>query len=136
VSHDPHPYLSGHLVLVVDCADLDRSAQFWTSALGYVREGPAGERYQSLVPARGPGIEILLQRVPEPKTGKNRLHLDLRTTDLTAEVERVAALGAHPLTSEPVTEHGWRWHILADPDGNEFCVLQPPGDYWRASPGA
>ena len=137
MSHDPQPYLSGHLVLVVDCADLDRSAQFWTGALGYVRDGPAGDRYQSLVPADGQGIEILLQRVPEPKTEKkNRLHLDLRTTDLIAEVERVAAFGAHQLTSEPVTESGWRWHILADPDGNEFCVLQPPATYWQEPPSA
>ena len=56
-----------------------------------------------------------------------RLHLDLRTPDLAAEVRRVTDLGATLLTSEPVTEDGWLWHILADPDGNEFCVLQPPG---------
>ena len=43
------------------------------------------------------------------------------------EVGRVLDLGATLLTSEPVTEDGWLWHILADPDGNEFCVLQPPG---------
>ena len=53
--------------------------------------------------------------------------LDLRTPDLDAEVRRVLGLGATLLTSEPVTEDGWSWHILADPDGNEFCVLQPPG---------
>ena len=41
-------------------------------------------------------------------------------------MERILALGASLLTGHPVTEHGWRWHILADPDGNEFCVLQPP----------
>ena len=135
MSHDPQPYPGGHLVVVIDCADLDRSAQFWTSALGYVRDGPLGERYQSLIPAAGQGIEILLQRVPEPKSGKNRLHLDLRTTDLGTETERVVALGARRLASEPITESGWRWHILADPDGNEFCVLQPPPAYWQEQPG-
>lgn len=134
MGHDPQPYPGGHLVLVIDCGDLDRSARFWTSVLGYVRDGPPGERYQSLVPASGQGIEILLQRVPEVKKEKNRLHLDLRTTDLNPEVERVAALGARRLTSEPVTEWGWRWHILADPDGNEFCVLQPPASYWQEQP--
>ena len=46
---------------------------------------------------------------------------------LPAEVGRVLDLGARLLTREPVTEDGWSWHILADPDGNEFCVLQPPG---------
>ena len=83
------------------------------------------------MPADGRGIEILLHQVPEAKSGKNRLHLDLRTTDLTAEVERAAALGARLLTSQPVAEAGWRWHILADPDGSEFCMLQPPPAYWR-----
>jgi Glyoxalase-like domain len=72
--------------------------------------------------------------VPEVKSGKNRLHLDLRTADLDAEVERVVALGGLRLTSKPVTEHGWRWHILADPDGNEFCILQPPTAYWERQP--
>lgn len=134
VSHDPQCYLRGHLVLVIDCADLVRSARFWTAALDYVSDGPAGDRYHSLIPAGGQGIEILLQRVPEVKSGKNRLHLDLRTKDLDAETGRVIALGARRLTSEPVTEAGWRWHILADPDGNEFCVLQPPPSYWAEQP--
>src|SRR5215469_6561350 len=99
MSHGPQPYPGGHLVLVIDCGDLDRSARFWTSALGYASEEQAGQRYQSLVPAGGQGIEILLQRVPEVKKEKTRLHLDLRTTDLDPEVERVVALGARRLTS-------------------------------------
>jgi predicted enzyme related to lactoylglutathione lyase len=134
VSHSAQPYLRGHLVVVIDCGSLDRSARFWTSVLGYVRDGPPGERYQSLIPADGQGVEILLQRVPEAKTGKNRLHLDLRTASLDAEVGRVIALGARRLTSTPVTEAGWCWHVLADPDGNEFCVLQPPATYWEQQP--
>jgi predicted enzyme related to lactoylglutathione lyase len=134
VSHSPQSYPRGHLVLVVDCGDLDRSARFWTSVLGYERAGPPGGPYQGLVPADGHGIEVLLQQVPEAKSGKNRLHLDLRTADLNAEVDRVVALGARQLTRLPVTEAGWRWHILADPDGNEFCVLQPPAMYWGRQP--
>jgi predicted enzyme related to lactoylglutathione lyase len=85
--------------------------------------------YQGLIPADGQGVEILLQRVPEAKHGKNRLHLDLRTPDLDCEVRRVVGIGASLLTSQPVQEFGWRWHILGDPDGNEFCVIQPPDDY-------
>jgi predicted enzyme related to lactoylglutathione lyase len=131
MSRTPHSYLRGELVVVIDCADLGRSADFWASVLGYVREPPGSDSYLSLVPADGEGAEILLQRVPEQKQGKNRLHLDLRTRDLEAEVERAAGLGAAILTGEPVVEGGWRWHILADPDGNEFCVLQPPASYWR-----
>ena len=74
---------------MIDCSDLDRSAEFWTGVLGYARDGPPGERYQGLVPASGQGIEILLQQVPEVKSGKNRLHLDLRTAGLDTEVDRV-----------------------------------------------
>ena len=123
----PQPYPHGELVIVIDCADLDRSAAFWSAALGYT-VSPAGTGpYRSLAPESGAGIDVLLQRVPDVKGQKNRLHLDLRTPDLDAEVRRVLGLGATLLTSEPVTEDGWLWHILADPDGNEFCVLQPPG---------
>ena len=74
--------------------------------------------------------EVLLQRVPEAKHGKNRVHLDLRTRELEAETGRLAALGARVLTAQPVSEYGWRWHVIADLDGNEFCVLQPPAGYW------
>jgi predicted enzyme related to lactoylglutathione lyase len=122
----PHPYRHGELVIVLDCADLDRSADFWAAVLGYVPGATASGTYRALLPAGGDGIEVLLQQVPEAKAQKNRLHLDLRTADLGREVQRVVDLGATVLTAEPVVEEGWRWHILADPDGNEFCVLQPP----------
>jgi predicted enzyme related to lactoylglutathione lyase len=129
----PQPYPNGELVIVIDCSDLDRSARFWADVLGYTArppgDGPPGsQRYCGLQPESGVGIDVLLQRVPDVKSQKNRLHLDLRTPDLDAEVRRVLGLGASLLTSEPVAEDGWLWHILADPDGNEFCVLQPPAD--------
>jgi len=127
MSREPQRYRDGELVIVVDCADLARAAGFWTDVLGYVRYGPRAGHYQSLVPADGRGIELLLQEVADAKAGKNRLHLDLRTADLAAEVGRIIGLGGTRLTEHPVIEEGWRWHVLADPDGNEFCVLQPPG---------
>jgi predicted enzyme related to lactoylglutathione lyase len=129
----PQPYLNGEMVIVIDCSDLDGAARFWAGVLGY-QAGPPGDspggsgRYRGLQPESGVGIDVLLQRVPDAKSQKNRLHLDLRTPDLGAEVSRVLGLGATLLTSEPVAEDGWLWHILADPDGNEFCVLQPPAD--------
>jgi predicted enzyme related to lactoylglutathione lyase len=120
-----HP--RGELVLVLDCVDLDLVADFWTSALGYSRASRIHEPYLSLLPDSGHGPKLLLQRVPEAKGGKNRLHLDLRTRDLAAEVDRMRALGASVLTDTPYDEGGWIWHVLADPEGNEFCiVLQPP----------
>jgi catechol 2,3-dioxygenase-like lactoylglutathione lyase family enzyme len=114
------------LVVVLDCSDLERSAAFWCGVLGY-RAGPASPGpYRQLLPPGGNGVELLLQRVAEPKTTKNRLHLDLRVPDLGAETARLAALGARRVTADPIEEDGWVWHVLADPDGNEFCVLQPP----------
>jgi hypothetical protein len=70
VSHISQSYLHGHLVVVIDCADRDRSTQFWTSALGYAHDGPPGGTYLSLVPADGQGIEILLRRVPEVRAAR------------------------------------------------------------------
>jgi predicted enzyme related to lactoylglutathione lyase len=124
------PYSRGELAVVVDCADLDRAARFWTAVLGYVTTDPGDAPYQTLLPADRPGVEVLLQRTADAKSGKNRVHLDLRTRDLDAEVTRVTDLGATVLTTSPVREEGWTWHILADPDENEFCVLRPPDDYW------
>jgi predicted enzyme related to lactoylglutathione lyase len=130
MSREPLRYPQGELVVVIDCAQLDRSAEFWTAVLGYVRDGVAAGRYQGLLPAYGQGAEILLQQVPEAKQGKNRVHLDLRTRELEPETRRLVSLGARILTEQPVTEYGWRWHVMSDPDGNEFCVLQPPASYW------
>jgi hypothetical protein len=70
----------------------------------------------------GLGRRLLFQRVPEPKTGKNRLHLDLHPGDgaREAEVERLTALGARVLRE--VREQGGAWTVMYDPEGNEFCV--------------
>ena len=131
----PNLYQHGHLVVVVAGPALGRAGPVGAAALGYADQGHAGETYRSVLPDDGPGVEILLQRTGDPKQGKNRLHLDLRTRDLEAEVSRVLELGATRLTQDPVEEHGWAWHILADPDGNEFCVLRPPAGYWTNPEG-
>ena len=115
------------LAVVLDCADLARSAAFWCGALGYVAEPSSPGRYRRLLPADSNGVELLLQQVPEPKADKNRMHLDLRVPDLEAEIARLVSLGARCHTADPISEDGWTWHVLADPDGNEFCVLRPPG---------
>ena len=120
-------YCGGELVVVVDCADLDRAARFWAGALGYSVQVSQHTAYRTLLPPDGQGIEVLLQRVPEAKRDKNRIHLDLRTADMDSEIGRIVALGASVLTREPINEDGLRWHVLADPDGNEFCILEPTG---------
>ena len=116
------------LAVVLDCFDLDRAAAFWCGVLGYRAEPSSPGRYQQLLPADGNGVELLLQRVAESKVTKNRMHLDLRVPDLESETARVLALGARRVTTDPIEEYGWTWHVLADPDGNEFCVLQPPAE--------
>jgi predicted enzyme related to lactoylglutathione lyase len=64
----------------------------------------------------------VLQRVPEPKTSKNRMHLDIRTDQLDPTVERLVTLGARRLQPGITEEAGFRWVVMADPEGNEFCV--------------
>ncbi|MFN8125412.1 MAG: VOC family protein [Candidatus Nanopelagicales bacterium] len=119
-----------HLAITLDCHDPQALASFWSAALGYRVVGGMGQ-YVALVPGDdhrfGAGPRLLLQQVPEPKTGKNRLHLDLDLDPgepLEPEVARLVALGA---VEGPVTEEfGLRWSTLADPEGNEFCVVSRP----------
>jgi glyoxalase superfamily protein len=66
--------------------------------------------------------QVLLQRVGEARLTKNRMHLDIETSDVDAEVERLEGIGAHRLDRRARTEHGSRWVVMADPEGNEFCV--------------
>lgn len=119
------------LHIVIDCADPDRLADFWCAALGYVRRGQVAQ-YRSIVDPGGAGPKVLLQQVPEPKAVKNRLHLDLEAADLDAEADRLVALGAtrvpsHQAASGEVAEFGIRWITMADPEGNEFCVVPAEG---------
>jgi predicted enzyme related to lactoylglutathione lyase len=106
--------------LVLDCADPDRLAAFWSSALGYTTLGGAGS-YVLLVDEAKSRPKLLLQRVDEPKPGKNRMHLDIESDDVDGEVARLEGLGARRL-EDPMEEHGSRWVVMADPEGNEFCV--------------
>jgi predicted enzyme related to lactoylglutathione lyase len=83
-----------------------------------------------LVDETGQRPKLLLQRVPETKNGKNRMHLDIETPTVDDETARLERLGATRLEREGRAEHGTRWVIMADPEGNEFCVCdggQPTG---------
>jgi predicted enzyme related to lactoylglutathione lyase len=100
----------------VDAVDL---ARFWAAALnlriadGATREFAVAERA---------GSRYLFIAVPEPKTAKNRVHLDLEADDRETEVERLLGLGATRL--DDLEEDGAGWTVLSDPEGNEFCVVQ------------
>jgi predicted enzyme related to lactoylglutathione lyase len=107
--------------LVLDCADPERLAAFWAPALGYVNVGAAGS-YVALFPDGAPGPKLLLQKVAEPKTVKNRMHFDIEVADIEAEAERLVSLGATRVSADAMREHGSSWVLMSDPEGNEFCV--------------
>jgi hypothetical protein len=112
--------------LCIDSIDPGKIAAFWESALGWRRtldeddqvclEPPEGS------PENGIAPDLLFLRVTEHKTVKNRLHLDLRPADQSAEVARLESLGARRVS---VGQGDVSWVVMADPDGNEFCVLRP-----------
>jgi predicted enzyme related to lactoylglutathione lyase len=112
------------LLVVLDCVDADALANFWSAALGF-RRGSFHPPYVRLVDPNERWPNLLLQQVPEPKTAKNRMHLDLQVADLDAEVERLTALGA-VVVEPPHDDAGFVTAILADLQGNEFCVIKPP----------
>jgi hypothetical protein len=107
--------------VVIDCADHGAVVDFWAAAFGYERRD-VNEQYVALVPpsrelGRPP---ILFQKVPEPKVVKNRVHLDLRGDSMSAEVARLGGLGATSVAQRALGSI--KWTVMADPEGNEFCV--------------
>jgi Glyoxalase-like domain len=112
--------------LAVDSVDPAPLARWWSAALGWpltfedddeiALEPPEEQRKGAVL------LEILFLKVPEAKSVKNRLHLDLRPDDQAAEVARFEALGARRVDVGQSDEH--TWVVLADPEGNEFCILR------------
>jgi hypothetical protein len=130
----------GGVQVTFDCAEPAALAQFWAAVLGYgppdiegthevllalgQSEAELGNWYRIEDPS-GRGPMLAFQRVPEPKAMKNRLHLDLEPLEyvpgvLDAEVERVVGLGARELRR--VTDEAGTFVVVADPEGNEFCI--------------
>ena len=107
--------------LVLDCSDPVALARLWTEALGLERVGAAGS-YLMLVSPSGRLPKLLLQQMDETKAAKNRMHLDIETFDVEAEAARLESTGARRLEPGSHSEHGSRWIVMVDPDGNEFCA--------------
>ena len=110
-----------HFGLVLDCVDPERLAEFWAAALDYANVGSAGV-YVALYPREGNGPKLLLQRVTEPKATKNRMHLDIEVPDIDVEADRLSGIGAQRVSDDTCSEHGSTWILMADPEGNEFCI--------------
>ncbi|MGW0803276.1 VOC family protein [Nonomuraea sp. NPDC002799] len=104
--------------ICIDTNDLAGGTAFWQAVTGYqVASSDEGTTY--LEDSNKSGVGLSLQAVPEGREGKNRLHLDLFTDDLAGEVDRIRALGA----TEVRRFDDGGWVVLADPEGNQFCVV-------------
>jgi predicted enzyme related to lactoylglutathione lyase len=118
--------------VTIDCHDALVVARFWSAVL---------DRSLATEPEPSPGFAMiggldhelpggavnwLFNQVPESKTAKNRMHVDLVADDREAEVDRLTGLGAKRLADK--AEFGLRWTVLADPEGNEFCVAESGTD--------
>jgi predicted enzyme related to lactoylglutathione lyase len=110
----------------VDTSDPRALAAFWQKVLDVgvdeeSGESPAGPRYVILRPAEGERTSLAFQWVPEDKVTKNRLHLDVAADDLEAATKLVTSLGGGMV--EDFNEDDWRWRVMLDPHGNEFCLV-------------
>lgn len=109
----------------VDCADPVLVATFWGKVLGVGLE-PALEdpvQYQRLQLVSAEVPRLIFQRVPEPKTVKNRLHLDVAVDDVESATAAIETLAGRRLPGADFEEDGFRWRVMADPEGNEFCLI-------------
>lgn len=104
--------------ITIDCRDAEGLAVFWAQAL----DGYSVDSEWAMVLKSDAGPTIFFQAVPEPKQGKNRVHLDMAVADRPGEVERLKVLGA--TVFKEMAEGAYQWTIMQDPEGNEFCVTQ------------
>ena len=113
--------------LTIDCKDPDALAKWWASALNYeitYQSPPEETENREVVISQpgGHGWELLFLQAPDEKVVKNRYHLDLRPEEQSAEVDRLVGMGATKVDIGQGPEV--TWVVLADPEGNEFCILR------------
>ena len=117
------PFRAIHIV--IDAHDVDELMGFWAAATGYEPFGQSGQYRSAVPPAGAEGPKLVFQQVDDVRSGaKNRLHLDIVAGDeMASEAERLVGLGARRL-SETIAEAGTEWIVMADPEGNEFCLVR------------
>ena len=110
--------------IVIDVADLDAGVTFWSAALDGTEEpvNEASKHVYRQLTLPDSEIRVLLQRTDDPKTHKERMHIDLETDDVEAEVLRLEVLGATRYDHQQL--RGYDFWVMRDPWANEFCVLQ------------
>ena len=109
--------------VTVDCTDPHRLARFWSELLGWPRTFEEDD--EVMIEKEGAGPGLLFGKASGGKVGKNRWHLDLTPDDQAAEVARAEALGAVEID---IGQGDVSWVVMADPEGNEFCILNPLED--------
>jgi catechol 2,3-dioxygenase-like lactoylglutathione lyase family enzyme len=110
--------------VTIDCLDPDRLVAFWASVLGAVERWRGGDPVQYVDLGGTDGSPVLrFQRVPEPKTVKDRIHLDLRVDDIEEACRRVIELGGVRAEQGDVREYAVEFRVMLDPEGNEFCLV-------------
>lgn len=112
------------LAIVIDAADPDTLRDFWVAAMRYEPYGAAGPYRSATPPAGEVGPKLVFQQVPEAQTStKNRLHIDIIVGDeIASEADRLVEAGASKIT-DLIEEVGTSWIVMADPEGNEFCLV-------------
>ncbi|MFJ9668983.1 VOC family protein [Streptomyces sp. NPDC101219] len=114
--------------VAIDCANAHELARFWSEVTGRPLDPDDGPGDREVQVPLGDGPVLYFNEVPEPRTSKNRVHLCLRPeTSREQEVERLLGLGA-TLVADRRNPDGSGWAVLADPEGNEFCVLRSESD--------
>lgn len=110
--------------IMIDCNDIDAMVKFWCEALG-LEQKLRYPKHVWLSRLSDGGPALAFQQVPEPRVGKNRIHMDLVSEDPAAFAERILELGGSAVAEHEV--EGFHWSVLADPEGNVFCVT--PADH-------
>jgi hypothetical protein len=109
--------------IVFDCVRADQLARFWSTLLDSPVRAGANQYFAVIEQSHDPSFpSLMFIAVPEPRQGKNRLHLDLTSRDLRVAVERAVSLGATKVGD--FDEYGTTWTTLADPEGNVFDIAQ------------
>lgn len=108
--------------IVIDTVDPARIAPFWCALLGVRERGWFGDDYLMLT-TDGGAPPVAFQRVPEAKSVKNRLHVDLAVEDLDGAFAQIVASGGSAVSDILEMPGGYRWRVMADPEGNEFCIV-------------
>jgi predicted enzyme related to lactoylglutathione lyase len=109
--------------IVIDTTGPDGLVPFWSRLLGVEVDSTVGDGQYVVLAATKGGYTIAFQRVPDAKAGKNRLHLDLMVEDLDAATAEIESLGGRWLEPGTTRElEGYRWRLMADPEGNEFDI--------------